>query len=103
MLKRFCFSLAGLALIAGCATTPAPVEIQGLEAFQQPCPNSPPVLSDAEIAALFAQYPDAQDRERNFWSRRDLQHRANALCERARANSVIALGARFNQIVRETR
>ena len=103
MQKPLSFCWLGLLLIAGCATAPAPVEIQGLEAFQQPCPNSPPVLSDAEIAALFAQYPTADERERLFWTPRDLRHRAHSLCESARANGAVSLGARFNQAVRETR
>ena len=76
-----------------------PVGITGLEALQQSCPSQPPVLTDAQIAELLAHYPDAQDRERQFWAQRDLQHRACELFERNRANAVLAAVGRYNQIV----
>lgn len=87
-------------LTSACATRVAPVEIQGLEQFSQPCPSQPPVLSDAEVAALVEAMPTAEQREKEFWAPRDLAHRACELHERARADGVLSLGARFNQIAR---
>lgn len=81
----------------------APVEIQGVEQFSAPCPSQPPALSDADVEALVAQYPSAEERERAFWAARDLDHRACSLYERARSDALLALIARHNQIVRETR
>ena len=80
---------------------PTPVEIQGLEAFSAPCTSEPPVLTDEEIAALLQRYPTAEEREREFWATRDLDHRACSAYERRRADGLLALGARFNQAVRD--
>lgn len=88
-------------MIGACSTVqPVPVEIGGLEAFAAPCPSSPPVLSEQDIAALLAQYPTAEERERRFWGPRDQNHRACEVYERARADGLLALGARFNQLAR---
>jgi hypothetical protein len=96
------FLALGLLPIAACATQAVPVELQGLEQFSAPCPSQPPTLSEAEIAELVAQYPNAADRERFFWAPRDLAHRACEQHERARADGLLSLGAEFNQIVRDS-
>lgn len=95
------FCLFGATLTAGCATQPHPAaEITGLEPFSGRCPTEPPVLTDAEIDALIAQHPNADDRERTFWVPRDLQHRACEIWERQRADALLALNGRRNQAVR---
>lgn len=73
------------------------MEITGFEAFSATCPTAPPVLTDDQINALLAQYPDAVERERYFWIPRDQAHRACELYERARAAALLALDARYNQ------
>lgn len=90
-----------LALTSACVTVPTPVEIEGLEAFAEPCPSDPPVLSQQEIDAIVAQMPTAEDRERLFWAPRALAQRACTTYERARADGLLILGAQFNQAVRD--
>jgi hypothetical protein len=103
MLTKQAFCLLGLLLTGACTTVrAAPVELTGLEAFAQPCPTEPPVLSDAEVLALVETMPSSEQRERQFWAPRDQDHRACALYERARADALLALGARHNQIIRES-
>lgn len=86
-------------LTAGCATSPSPpVEVLGAEQFTRPC-DAPPVLSDDDIRH-FAGMP-AEERERLLWADRDLASRGATLCERARADALLALIGRHNQIVSE--
>jgi hypothetical protein len=77
-----------------------PVEIPGLEDFAAHCENEPSVLSDEGAAALARAMPSAEQREREFWAPRDLQHRRTTLCERARADGAVNAGRRFNETVR---
>lgn len=94
--------LLGLALTGACSTPRAgPLEIPGLEQLSAPCPPQPPALSDAEVAELVARLPTPEERERSFWAPRDLDHRANELCESARAEVILRAAREHNRIVRE--
>lgn len=96
------FCLLGLALTAACASRPTLGEIPGIEQFAQPCPDEPPLLTDADVAALLQQMPTAELRERKFWGPRDLQHRRTTQCERARADGAVSAALRFNEAVRSS-
>ena len=86
-------------LTVGCATSPSPVvEVIGAEQFTRVC-DAPAVLSDEDIRHFSAM--PAAERERLLWADRDLASRGATLCERARADALLALIARHNQIVRE--
>jgi hypothetical protein len=50
---------------------------------------------------LVARLPTPEERERSFWAPRDLDHRANALCESARAEVILRAAREHNRIVRE--
>lgn len=94
--------LLSLPLIACSTARPVAGEIAGLEPLAAPCPNSPATLSDDEAAALVQAMPDASQRERQFWAPRALDARAYSMCERQRADDLVSLIARYNQIVRES-
>jgi hypothetical protein len=79
-----------------------PVEVPGLEDFAAHCENEPAVLSDQDAAALAQAMPSAEQREREFWAPRDLQHRTCTLYERARADGAVNAGRRFNETVRNS-
>lgn len=98
------FCALGLALTGACSTVGTPaVEVPLPQLAAQTCPTQPPTLSDAEIDALVAQFPDATQREREFWIPRDQNHRACELWERARGDAAVSLIARHNQIARDGR
>lgn len=97
------FFLCGLLPIAACASRPVAVELRGTELLAAPCANQPPTLSDQDVQDLVTAMPDPRDRERAFWAPRDQAHRAYELCERRRADDLVSLIGRYNQIVRETR
>lgn len=107
-------SLLGLCLIASCATAPVAVapQITGLEQFQAPCPDEPPALTDQEAnayadalaAALALPTPEQQLSALKTNVLEPLitfnqRLRRCGLYERTRANDVLALGARYNQIL----
>lgn len=115
-MKRATCSWLLLLPIAACATPPAVVEVVGFEAFAQRCANEPAPLSDQEALAYAeavdaaVALPEPAARVAALKStvlepliQRDQRLRACGLQDRQRADGLLALIARHNQIVRETR
>lgn len=113
-MKRALCLLPGLSLIGACVTTPTPVEVQGVEAFVQACPDEPAALSDQEALALYNEVqvavslPTPEERDVYLRTRvlepmiqREQSQRHCSLYERQRADRLVALVARFNQMARE--
>lgn len=112
-MKRAIYSLLGLCLIAGCATQPvAAPGISGLEQFQAHCTNEPEALTDeqasAYAAALDAAVALPTDAERLAALKenvleplihRDQELRRCGLYDRTRADRLLALAARYNQLL----
>ena len=93
-----------------------PAELAGLEAFASPCATLPDVLSTDEALALHETYqaalalPTPEERDAALrinvlepLAQRDQLLRTCAIFERRRADGLLSLGARFNQIVRDGR
>lgn len=107
-------SLLGLFLIAGCAQTVAGAvpQVTGLEALQPSCATEANALSDSEVLALYAalhaavQLPTPEAREqaiaKNVLEPMMQSHQSLRGCdlfERRRADAILALIGRYNQII----
>lgn len=111
--KRALFSLLGLSLTAACVTPHPPAAgLTGLDQFQASCTNEPAALTDAQANAYAAALdaamalPTPQARlaalKANVLEplmQRALVLRQCGLYERTRADGILALAARYNQIL----